>query len=320
MKKGITPVVATVLLMTITIGAVGTLYGIVQGDLQRQTENTDGTDITLNTQGLRLESCYLNADSTSIVMRNNAREAVNASGYTVLINGKIVTSTTNKEVVNPQQTFTTEINRKIGGSQDIILTNGENDASFNCANLPDGKQLRLISIGQDARQSEGGTAPIPPDGNSNSYGGIYNGYNDQPIETESEDGEVGYSVALINRTNRTIVHDESYDIADSTQKQNFNNSLDTWNSSYNTEEMVVTIATSEEPENNRLSDGLEENMYAMGASENIYGSSSFKTGSAYALVGSPGLSKGEAYLELYEGDTDNDQDAWIDTTYEIETS
>ena len=317
MKKGITPVVATVLLMTITIGAVGTLYGIVQGDLQRQTENTDGTDITLNTQGLRLESCYLNTDSTSIVMRNNAREAVNASGYTVLINGKIVTSTTNKEVVNPQQTFTTEINRKIGGSQDIILTNGENDASFNCANLPDGKQLRLISIGQDARQSEGGTAPIPPDGNSNSYGGLYNAYKDQPIETYSEDGEVGYSVALINRTNRTIVHDETYNPG--SEKSSLVNELDDWNSTYNTEEMVVTIATSEEPESNRLGN-LEDKMYAMGASQNIYGSSSFKTGSAYALVGSPGLSEGEAYLELYEGDTDNDPEAWIDTTYEIETS
>lgn len=129
-KKGVTPVVASILLMTVTIAAAGTLYTVVQGDLQNS--NTD-TKIPLNLDSLSVEKCYKESGDTFLVVRNGATEAINASEITPLLNGTIADSyTINKEIVGPQSSFSIEITGGLSSDTDIQLTDGENSAHYNC--------------------------------------------------------------------------------------------------------------------------------------------------------------------------------------------
>lgn len=327
MKKGVTPVVATVLLMTITIGAAGTLYTVLGDNIDR-AEQTE-TDIGLNTGSLEVETCYLESDKTYIVLRNSGQSAVNASGLNLLLNNIPRDFNVTPELADPRSTFSVEIDDKIGGNTDLTLTNGDQSRDFSCYNLPDGKPVRIVSIGFDARQSEGGNAPIPPAGTASSFGGIYNSYDDSNILP----GTRSYGVAAFNRTTESFIWTRQYDIyegddADGDGTEDGIEAAGSLASDLNalpeTEDVVVIVATADEPQRHRLSNGLESAMYSIGASEDIYGASNTEPGpftyrSAYALVGSPGLNKGQAYLERYAGNLDYDLDSWLDVTYEIET-
>lgn len=325
--KGVTPVVATVLLITITVGAAGTLYTLVGDNVDRGRDME--TDIGLNTGSLEVETCYLESDKTYIVLRNSGQSAVNASGLNLLLNNIPRDFNVTPEVADPQGTFSVEIGDKIGGSTDLTLTNGDQSKDFSCYNLPDGKPVRILSIGYSARQSEGGSAPIPPAGTASSFGGIYNSYDDSNILS----GTRSYGVAVFNRTPESFIWKRQYDIhengdadGDGTEDgiEAAGRLASDLNSLPETEDVVVVVATGDEPQRHRLSNGLESAMYSIGASGDVYGASNSEPGpftsrSAYALVGSPGLNKGEAYLERYSGNLDNDPDSWLDVTYEIET-
>lgn len=327
MVKGVTPVVATVLLITITIGAAGTLYTLVGSNIDR-ADGTD-TDIGLNTGSLEVETCYLESDNTYVVLRNSGQSAVNASGLNLLLNNLPRDFNATPDVADPQNTFSVEIDDKIGGSTDLTLTNGDQSKDFSCYNLPDGKPVRIVSIGFDARQSEGGNAPIPPGSDASSYGGIYNAYSESNILP----GARSYGVAAFNRTTESFIWTRQYDIHENSDADGdgtedgieaAGNLASDLNALPETEDVVVIVATADEPQRHRLSNGLESAMYSIGASQDTYGASNSEPGpftyrSAYALVGSPGLNKGQAYMERYAGNLDDDPDSWLDVTYEIET-
>jgi flagellin-like protein len=136
MRKGVTPVVATVLLMTITIGAAGTLYTVIETQQQNTAAQTD-TDLRLNTDQLRVESCYNQSSSTFLVVRNNGQDAVNTSEITPLTNSTTVSSyTADPEIVDPQGSFTIEFMDQFGSETLITLTAGTgNPVDYNCYQL-----------------------------------------------------------------------------------------------------------------------------------------------------------------------------------------
>lgn len=79
---------------------------------------------------------------------------------------------------------------------------------------------------------------------------------------------------------------------------------------------VVVVWTYDEPQGNRVNDGLLEAMLRHGASRAVFGSARFRYRSAYILVGIAGCGEGNG-AECYAGDFDADPNAWCDLSFQI---
>lgn len=79
---------------------------------------------------------------------------------------------------------------------------------------------------------------------------------------------------------------------------------------------LLVIYSSDEPKGNRLTAGLAEAMYRCGATEAIFGSSSFTVRSVYVLIGKVSGKQGTAF-EAYRGDYDSDPHAFLDLGFDI---
>ena len=135
--KGVTPVVATVLLMAVTIGAAGTLYTVVQQNQEQTRENID-TDLPLNPNQLDVETCYNQSTNTYLRIRNTGQSAINSSKMTALLNGTIETKSTystSPEIVDPQRIFDIEFTNQFGPDTQIILTDGDQTLEYSCYQL-----------------------------------------------------------------------------------------------------------------------------------------------------------------------------------------
>lgn len=136
MSKGITPVVATILLITVTVAAAGTVYTITQENIRKTEEQIDNTDFNLNSETLKVDQCYRDSNGfINLVIRNNAQDAINASGVTPLINGSVENYRIEEEIVNPQRTFSINLTQSFGSETLIILTDGESQIEYQCFDL-----------------------------------------------------------------------------------------------------------------------------------------------------------------------------------------
>lgn len=135
MVKGVTPVVATVLLITITVGAAGTVYQLTQSNIGSGPTDSQQNVINID-DSLSKERCYLDSGETKIVMRNTGDSSVNASGITLLVDNKIEENAeTNPELVDPQETFEVDANRIVTDEEEITLTNGEFSTDLSCVEI-----------------------------------------------------------------------------------------------------------------------------------------------------------------------------------------
>ncbi|MFB6203358.1 MAG: archaellin/type IV pilin N-terminal domain-containing protein [Candidatus Nanohaloarchaea archaeon] len=75
-RKGITPVIAVILLLGITVAAVGLLYP----QIQNMISNTN-TDV--NTMGIDITSKYDNGGNLTLIVRNTGSETWNTSAFTL---------------------------------------------------------------------------------------------------------------------------------------------------------------------------------------------------------------------------------------------
>ena len=79
---------------------------------------------------------------------------------------------------------------------------------------------------------------------------------------------------------------------------------------------IIAITTKGDVSAYRFDDGLEEAIYGCGGSRSVWGSPNFKAHGAYILVSYGSLPEGTG-TELYAGETDNDLDGWIETSFTI---
>lgn len=197
---------------------------------------------------------------------------------------------------------------------DVTLRSSGSQASLDCIGGFNSKteEVRIISIGYNARQSNGGTAPIPPDETASDFGGVFDAENGRKIHDASR----SYSVSVYDLDTDSFQYHRNYDVYGSTNEAE-RMAQDIENLG-NDRSKIVIITTQDEPQTNRLHGDLPGEMYDLGASENVFGSTSqFKYRSAYVLVGRPGLGRGNAFIEKYVGESDRSPDAWIDTTFEL---
>jgi flagellin-like protein len=137
MSKGITPVVATVLLIAVTFAAAGTVYTLVEENTNRAEENIRDADLGLNVDTLVVENCYNQYGNTHIVMRNSAPDSsINASQITPLLNGTVQENfDTTPEIVEPQRSFTVNLSTQFGDETQVILTDGDTQIRHTCYSL-----------------------------------------------------------------------------------------------------------------------------------------------------------------------------------------
>lgn len=178
------------------------------------------------------------------------------------------------------------------------------------------EKVKLISIGFNARQSEGGNATIPPGGTASDYGGVYDAENGEQLL----DGSRSYGMSVYDLDTDSFQYHRTYDIYDSTNGESEADRMaqDIENLG-NDQSKIVMVTTQDEPQTHRLHGDLPSEMYDLGASERVFGAGDrqFFYRSAYLMVGRPGLGKGNAYIEKYAGDEDRDPNAWVTATFEL---
>lgn len=138
-RKGITPVVAIVLLMLVTVGGSYTVYEIYDS-AQQQTE-TYQTDIGLPEDSLSIESCWGSPTEFNLLVRNTASSTINASTIPVSLNTTRLeipeNYTLQNPLVDPQRTYriTVEPDNPVDSDTRIRLVTGQETVTYRCLNL-----------------------------------------------------------------------------------------------------------------------------------------------------------------------------------------
>ncbi len=105
MRKGITPVIAVVLLISITVTAAGTVYTYINA--AQPSDVGDRAQFSENFK-VNFESCWSDGTGYRYSIRNTGESAFNTSKVDVLINSQPKAESDynfNQVAVNPQETF-----------------------------------------------------------------------------------------------------------------------------------------------------------------------------------------------------------------------
>ncbi|MFB6204279.1 MAG: type IV pilin [Candidatus Nanohaloarchaea archaeon] len=129
MQKGVTPVVAVVMLVTITIASAGTVWKFYDGFQSSVNPNTD----IVKMSNLYIESCWKQSGNTWTAIRNGNAETINTGYIDVFLNG---TPTNNydwkKQYVSPQETVRLEITAPVYPVTTITLSTTNGEVDYTC--------------------------------------------------------------------------------------------------------------------------------------------------------------------------------------------
>ncbi|MFO7793795.1 MAG: archaellin/type IV pilin N-terminal domain-containing protein [Candidatus Nanohaloarchaea archaeon] len=137
--KGITPVVAIVLLMAVTVAAAGTLWTMIEDTQESAQENAPM--IEFNTDILNVESCWYNnaEDQVRLQIRNeHSTDALNISrvNYYYEYDLTEVDIEGNEEIIGPQRSWRVYINDSSPEDVPTIeISNQGNTMTHRCFNL-----------------------------------------------------------------------------------------------------------------------------------------------------------------------------------------
>lgn len=123
-----------VLLITITIGAAGTLYATTQNFVQNQPT----PDIGFKLGEFQFEQCYNQASQTHIILRNGYSEAMNTSKMDLFLDARIQPKSsyaTTPEIVDPKESFEIVLDSTITRRVEVMISDGDTSMRFKCLNL-----------------------------------------------------------------------------------------------------------------------------------------------------------------------------------------
>ncbi len=138
-RKGITPVVAVVLLIAVTVAGAAVVYNSISG-VQSQVTNQRPT-LPISGDSVEFESCWGTPGDPSFTIRNTGGQAINVSEIPVRVNKSYLEATTDytvsQSIVNPQSTFTINVNpgQPFNSETQISLILEEETVSDQCRNL-----------------------------------------------------------------------------------------------------------------------------------------------------------------------------------------
>ena len=137
--KGITPVVAIVLLMAVTVGAAGTLWTLIEDTQESAQENAP--EIEFNTDVLNVESCWYNTTENQVRMqiRNEHPEnALNISrvNYYYEFSETNIEIEGNNDIIEPQRSWRVYIDDTNPNEVPTIeISNEGNTLTHRCFNI-----------------------------------------------------------------------------------------------------------------------------------------------------------------------------------------
>ncbi|MFB6203064.1 MAG: archaellin/type IV pilin N-terminal domain-containing protein, partial [Candidatus Nanohaloarchaea archaeon] len=126
-RKGITPVLASVLLIILAVAAAGTLYTVVNQIIGQSSINND----VFNQQNMNVENCWKNSTRVNIAIRNSGGAAINASEIDLLLNAQPVDDVryyVTQSIVDPEDTYVFSIDRNAyvqGDRIKLVLSGNE---------------------------------------------------------------------------------------------------------------------------------------------------------------------------------------------------
>lgn len=138
-RKGITPVVAVVLLIGVTVAGGGTIYQLVL-TTQQQAENPT-EQLNINPSTVEFESCWGTSSDANFSIRNTGQDAINASEIPVRVNRTYLEEAdgdyaVRPQIVDPQQTFTLDlITPNINSESRVAMVLEGESISYQCRNL-----------------------------------------------------------------------------------------------------------------------------------------------------------------------------------------
>lgn len=138
-SKGITPVIAIVLLIPIVITGVYTVYSTVEGT-QSQITNSKPT-LPISSDSVSFESCWGTPNDPNYSIRNTGDEAINVSEIPVRVNTTYLDMpadyTVSPSIVDPQSTFILDISsgQTFNAETELSLILSQETVSYNCRNL-----------------------------------------------------------------------------------------------------------------------------------------------------------------------------------------
>jgi len=131
--KGITPVIAVVLLLWITVGAVATVYTTIT-ETQRQVANN--ADINFATESIRLQTCYEEGGRYHLNLRNSGGNPINASKASLSVDGNVSANLdVSQDIVQPGDTFEMITDIELGRDRSVSIY-GKSEEKIVCSNLP----------------------------------------------------------------------------------------------------------------------------------------------------------------------------------------
>jgi hypothetical protein len=170
-----------------------------------------------------------------------------------------------------------------------------------------GGQVTLPGMGQHSYRIYCFGYQIQLNGTATGAAGIFEDGSTSPAV-----GAGGYTIAVISRATGQITTSASYNVlGGGTAPADMAAYLNALDSTH-----IVAIWTNDEPQANRLLNGLDAAMYRCGASRAVYGSSQFQYRSAYILIGIPGGGEGNG-AEFYQGSISSDPNAWCDAAFTV---
>ena len=137
--KGITPVVAIVLLMAVTVGAAGTLWTLIE-DTQESAQES-APEIEFNTDVLSVESCWYNTSESQVRMQirnDNSENSLNISrvNYYYEFEQTDVEIDGNNDIIGPQRSWRVYIDDPNPNDVPTIeISNEGNTLTHRCFNI-----------------------------------------------------------------------------------------------------------------------------------------------------------------------------------------
>ncbi len=127
-KRGVSPAVATILLISVTLAAAGTLYYLVS-DAQRTRDQGEAAI----PQDLRIETCTYNGLDTRLYVRNPESKAIDTGYINGLIRGNLSKYfVAGREVVNPSETFIVQLNHQLLDEKQVTLRAEKIEENYLC--------------------------------------------------------------------------------------------------------------------------------------------------------------------------------------------
>lgn len=138
-RKGITPVIAVVLLITVTVGASSSIYSMYNAAQSSVQSSDPGIDLMAST--ISVESCWGDGDDPYLSVRNTGDTTFNSTSLEIRVENSVAVPGEDiiysDELVDPDQTVTIDFmpDEPYDRTTTITIMSQQDTINYNCLQL-----------------------------------------------------------------------------------------------------------------------------------------------------------------------------------------